>query len=339
MIPHDSPKPRAGRTAALAAALLCLSLPLAAQEDPRHPPEEAPIMSGLAPASAPSGAAGDYPQWHVELVGHRGLSPGFPENTLAAFRNSIELGVNIIEIDLRGTADGEVMILHDDTVDRTTDGTGDVTGLTLEEVKALDAGSWFSDEFAGERIPTYGEVLDLVAGTGVKLLLDIKLSDVLDKERVVRLTEQYGAQLDVILGVRSVEDMREFRALNPNIRTLGFIPSPDAIEEFAAGGVDILRLWPHREGWIYDDRDSPQCQEEVARRRADYEAGRISDPGSRSCLVQRIHDLGLPVWATANADPYEDLDELIRLRVNGILTDLPQVMAVLQDDIAAAHAP
>jgi glycerophosphoryl diester phosphodiesterase len=282
-----------------------------------------------------------YPDWTVVNVGHRGLSPGFPENTLAAFQNSIDIGVDMIELDLRGTADGEVVVIHDETVDRTTDGAGVVTEMTLEEIKSLDAGSWFDPSFAGERVPTYEEVLDLVAGTGVKLLLDIKLSPVLDKERIVRLTEQFGAELDVIVGVRSVEDLREFRALNPNFRTLGFIPEPRAIDKFHRAGVDIIRLWPDNEDddhdWIYDSRDSRRCQAEVRRRQRQYERGRIDDPGSRSCLVQKVHDLGLPVWTTADDRPREELDELIQLRVNGILTDLPLVLAELLADIEAAR--
>lgn len=92
-----------------------------------------------------------------------------------------------IELDLRGTADGAVVVLHDATVDRTTNGHGDVTGLTRREVQALDAGQHAGAAFAGERVPAYEEVLELVKGTGVTLLLDIKISPVLDKARVVRL--------------------------------------------------------------------------------------------------------------------------------------------------------
>ncbi|TPE61556.1 hypothetical protein FJQ54_08165 [Sandaracinobacter neustonicus] len=299
--------------------------------------------------AAPSGHAADYPDWHVELVAHRGRSPDRPENTLAAFRQAIALGVDIIEIDLRMTADGEIVILHDPTVDRTTDGTGDVSTLTLDQVKALDAGGRFDARFAGERIPTYEEVLDLVTGTRVKLLLDIKFQNAGNIEQVVRLTEAHGRQLDVVVGVRSFEHLREFQALNPNIRTLGFITSPDQIEAFASAGVDIIRLWSiteadgsttaaatttrPTENWIYDDRDSPACKAAVARRQHDYETGRRDDPGSRSCLVQKVHDLGLPVWVSAIDAPYADLDELIQLKVNGILTDWPEVMKILSIEI------
>lgn len=289
-------------------------------------------LAGSFPAVAQAPCAPPYPAWRVELVGHRGLSPGFPENTLAAFRSSIALGVDVIELDLRGTADGEVVILHDETLDRTTDGTGPVTALTLAEIKTLDAGSYVDPAFNAERIPTYGEVLELARGTGVKLLLDIKLSEVLNKERIVRLTEQYGATLDVIAGVRSVADLREFRELNPNLRTLGFIPEVTDSDAFVSAGVDMIRLWPD---WIRESRDSADCQADYAARKAAAQSGERSQPGSASCIVEHVHAQGKPVWATADDAPREQLDELIRLRVNGILTDLPEVLAALRDDIEA----
>lgn len=293
------------------------------------------LVSSLATSAAAQPAAQtspEYPAWDVALVGHRGLSPGYPENTLAAFRNSIALGVDVIELDLRGTADGEVVVLHDATLDRTTNGSGPVTALTLAEVKALDAGSYLDPSFSAERVPTYEEVLELARGTGVKLLLDIKLSEVLDKERIVRLTEEYGAALDVIVGVRSVADLREFRALNPNLRTLGFIPEQTDIEAFVQAGVDMIRLWPE---WILADRDSPDCQRSYWLRRKLVYWGKREDAGSPSCLVQKVHDSGRPVWSTAGVAPREELDTLIRLRVNGILTDVPEVLAALLADIEA----
>jgi glycerophosphoryl diester phosphodiesterase len=226
----------------------------------------------------------------VVLVAHRGgITEGHPENTLAAYRHAIKLGVDAIEIDLRATRDGEIVILHDETLDRTTNRKGRVEDYTLAELKQLDAGG-------GQRIPTYMEVLQLVAGTRVKLLLDIKESPKLDKRKVVQLTEQFGAILDTIAGPRTLQDLREFKSLNPNLRTLGFIRSPEEIEAFAAAGVDIIRLWPR---WIQ------------------------ADP----TLVGRVHRLGRSVWTTAGPAPREELVQLIQLGVNGILTDLPELAA------------
>ena len=224
----------------------------------------------------------------VVNVAHRGgIVPGYPENTLTAYRRAISHGVDVIEIDLRGTRDGEVIILHDETLDRTTDGTGKVTDYTLKELKQLDAGG-------GESIPTYEEVLDLVQGTGVKLLLDIKVSPVLDKQKVVRLTEKHRAVLDVIAGVRTLNDLKRFHQLDPNIRTLGFIRRPEDIDDFIAAGVDIIRLWPE---WIRADEG----------------------------IVRKVQGLGRPVWTTAGDASREVLEELIISRVNGILSDFPEM--------------
>jgi glycerophosphoryl diester phosphodiesterase len=82
-----------------------------------------------------------------------------PENTMAAFREAVRLGAHMIELDVRTTKDGHLVILHDETVDRTTNGKGKISELTIDEVKHLDAGSWKSEEFAGEKIPTLGEAL------------------------------------------------------------------------------------------------------------------------------------------------------------------------------------
>lgn len=241
-----------------------------------------------------------WPGWTIVNIAHRGgIIPGYPENTLVAYRNALSLGADVIEIDLRGTKDGEIVILHDETLDRTTDGTGKVTEYSLRELKKLNAGG-------GESIPTYKEVLGLISGSGVKLLLDIKISAILDKSKVVRLTEQHGAVLDVIVGVRNLDDLRQFQQLNPNIRTLGFIGKPEEVDDFVVAGVDIIRLWPE---WIKADKG----------------------------MVRRIQGLGRPVWTTANDAPREELEELIRLGVNGILSDFPEVMADLIVDIKAGR--
>lgn len=234
--------------------------------------------------------------WSVLNIAHRGgIVPGYAENTLAAYRRAISIGVDVIEIDLRGTRDGEVIVLHDETLDRTTDGTGKASDYTLAELRQLDAGS-------GQSIPSYEQVLKLVADSGVKLLLDIKVSPALDKQRVVRLTESHDAILDVIVGARTLADLREFRRLNPNVRTLAFIKRPEDIDEFVAGGVDIIRLWPE---WIRADQD----------------------------IVHKVHELGKPVWTTAGDAPREELEQLVCAGVNGILSDFPELAATVLDGI------
>src|SRR5208282_360917 len=94
------------------------------------------------------------------LIAHRGASGHAPENTLAAFRKAVALGVTFIETDLQVTRDTHLVAIHDDTVNRTTNGHGAVHSLSLDEIRKLDAGSWFGSEFAGERVPTIEELLD-----------------------------------------------------------------------------------------------------------------------------------------------------------------------------------
>ena len=114
------------------------------------------------------------------VQGHRGASGRAPENTLAAFRKAIEFGVDGMEMDLQVTRDGVVVIIHDDTLDRTTNGRGRVTDLRLDEVKQADAGTKFASAFHGERVPTLSEVITLVQASGderVRLNLEIKFGE------------------------------------------------------------------------------------------------------------------------------------------------------------------
>ncbi len=138
---------------------------------------------------------------NVYVAAHRGASTTHPENTMAAFRRAAEVGVDQIETDVRVTKDGHLVLIHDGTVDRTTNGSGKVCEMTLEELRTLDAGSWKGEEFAGERIPLLTEFLEYAREVGVKTL-DIELKetptdigpeiayDVCD--RTLRLLEEYG---------------------------------------------------------------------------------------------------------------------------------------------------
>lgn len=109
------------------------------------------------------------------VTGHRGDRADAPENTMPAFLAAFEDGLRVVETDVQLTVDGEPVLIHDRTVDRTTDGTGAVEDLTLAEILALDAGSWFGPEFAGTRIPRLAEFLDLLAATpGSTALVELK---------------------------------------------------------------------------------------------------------------------------------------------------------------------
>ncbi|MBT3375553.1 MAG: hypothetical protein HN742_23755 [Lentisphaerae bacterium] len=118
----------------------------------------------LAVQAIPPGAAAGAPDAVTKrpaILGHRGALMFAPENTLAAFLLSLATGTDI-ELDVWPTKDGELAVIHDPRVDRTTDAKGNVADLTLAEIKALDAGSWFHPDFAGERIPTLDEALHFI---------------------------------------------------------------------------------------------------------------------------------------------------------------------------------
>lgn len=108
------------------------------------------------------------------VIAHRGASGHAPENTMAAFRRAVALGATFIETDLQLSRDARLVAIHDDTVDRTTNGKGAVHSLTLAELRRLDAGSWFGSEFAGERIPTLDEILAFSKKNDVVFYLELK---------------------------------------------------------------------------------------------------------------------------------------------------------------------
>ena len=109
------------------------------------------------------------------VAGHRGFKAAYPENTLLSFREALKLGVPMLEFDLRLTKDDTLVVLHDETVDRTTDGSGPVSGFTFEALRQLDAGSWFAPAFEGERIPSLAQLCELLRGyPDVLLNVEIK---------------------------------------------------------------------------------------------------------------------------------------------------------------------
>jgi glycerophosphoryl diester phosphodiesterase len=146
---------------------------------------------GLVSALSLSHAGGAEPARPL-IVAHRGLLRHAPENTLANFRACLELRYGF-EFDVQRTKDGQLICIHDDTVDRTTDGQGKVADLTREAMGRLDAGRWFHPDFTGEKVPTVEEVLSLVAEYpehAVLIAADLKADGV--EQEVVRLAEKHA---------------------------------------------------------------------------------------------------------------------------------------------------
>jgi glycerophosphoryl diester phosphodiesterase len=191
-----------------------------------------------------------------QIVAHRGASKERPECTLASLRRAIEVGATAVEVDVRTSKDGHLMILHDNTLDRTTNGTGPIGQKTLAELKQLDAGTWFAKKYRNERIPTLIEVLKVAKGK-IDVLLDLKEQGDEYDRKVIALVQKYGEPKRIIVGVRTVEQAKRFRKLLPPARQLGLIPKPESIDAFAKAGVETIRLWPR---WLTDSALVPRVK-------------------------------------------------------------------------------
>lgn len=151
-------------------------------------------------------------------IAHRGASNFAPENTLAAFLKAQELGADYLECDVHLSKDGELIIIHDDKVDRTTNGTGYVKDFTLAELKELDAGSKFHPSFAGEKIITLNELLEEFYGE-IGLLIEIKKPTSYPgiEEKVVELLSEYKALSGIIVQSFDIESMRKMNEMLPEL--------------------------------------------------------------------------------------------------------------------------
>jgi glycerophosphoryl diester phosphodiesterase len=178
-----------------------------------------------------------------QVVAHRGLLLHAPENTLSNFRACISMRIGF-EFDVARSKDGHLVCMHDDTVDRTTDGTGSVADLTLEELRKLDAGGWFDRRFAGEVVPTVEEIFVLLAqhrGIDVLVAVDLKAAGV--EAEVVRLAAQHRV-LDRLLFIgRTIVDSEvrdRIRGASDAAQTAVVANSPD---EFASAVTTENATW------------------------------------------------------------------------------------------------
>lgn len=152
------------------------------------------------------------------IIAHRGASMHAPENTLAAFHLAALNGADAIELDAKLSADGQVIVLHDQTVSRTTNGSGAANRLSLEAMKELDAGQWFSPEFAGERIPTLAEVFEAV---GDQLFINVELTNYASPRdplpaRVADLVQRSGLEDRVLFSSFNPVNLLRIRSRLPN---------------------------------------------------------------------------------------------------------------------------
>lgn len=153
---------------------------------------------------------------------HRGAAGYYPENTMLAFAKALELGATGIETDVQMTRDGELVLIHDETLQRTAGTPEWVKDLTLAEIKQREAGSWFREEFAGERIPTLEELLDLVRNTDTIVNLELKTGVVLYpgiEQKVLDTVRRFGLSERIIISSFNHYSLVECKKLAPDIRT------------------------------------------------------------------------------------------------------------------------
>ncbi|WP_045521315.1 glycerophosphodiester phosphodiesterase family protein [Neobacillus niacini] len=166
-------------------------------------------------------ALGHYPEntlvQRPVVAAHRGVPSIAPENTMASYRKAYELGADMIETDVQRTKDGKLVIMHDSKVDRTTNGTGYVKDLTLEQIRGLDAGIKFSPEFAGEKVPTFAEYLNEFNGKDVVLLVELKADGI--EKQVMQEIEQAGMIDNVVIQSFNANHIRNTRSLNQEVGT------------------------------------------------------------------------------------------------------------------------
>jgi glycerophosphoryl diester phosphodiesterase len=232
------------------------------------------------------------------IFAHRGASAHAPENTLAAFELALDQNADAIELDVKLSADGYAVVIHDPTVDRTTGTRGRVGDLSFQQLRSLDAGSFFSENYRGEKIPSLEEVFEAV---GKRTLINIELANYTTPhdslvETTCMLVKKFGLQKRVLFSSFFASNLSKARAYLPD--------APRGL--LAVHGV--LGAWARSFGFNFGK----------------YQALHPNVRDVTSQQVQRVHRLNrrIHVW-TVNAA--EDMRRLFHWGVDGIFTDDPQL--------------
>jgi glycerophosphoryl diester phosphodiesterase len=247
----------------------------------------------------------------TRVIAHRGFSAEAPENTLAAIRAAIEVGADMVEIDVTMTADGFAIGLHDEKLDRTTTGKGLPTEWTLAELRKLDAGSWFSPDFSDERIPTLTEELEAVKE---RILINVEIKPEAVEhgvvERVAKLIADQEMHDQVVVSSFSPEALLRIRGVDPAVVTVSLFNKE-----------------------LHTGRDPLEIVTEVGSRGLNISHKRVTPE-----LIERCHRHGIPVGVyTVNDQP--DMRRMIDMGVHSIFTDHPdRLLEVLAENHERAIA-
>ncbi len=240
----------------------------------------------------------------VMVIAHRGFSGAAPENTIAAFKKAIDLGVDMIELDVHLSQDGQVVVIHDDTLNRTTNGKGKVARYTLNELKQLDAGSWFGSQFSEEKIPTLKEVLELVRG---QVLLNIELKE-----------GDLGQYTMKDLADRSLQEVERTGMLN-QVLFASFDPS--AIERIREKNPSISVALIYSKAWSF-------LHEATGGRPIPVLSCRGTVLTQTNASQARQQGIKVLVW-TVNTE--EHMEHFLNMGIDGMITDYPdRLIRILQ---------
>ena len=238
----------------------------------------------------------------VLVVAHRGNSSAAPGNTMPAVEGAWRVGADLVEVDVRMSADDVPVVIHDETVDATTTGSGTVASMTGAQARALDAGSWFSPRFGGHRVPLLAEVAGFLANhRGTDLLLEVKGDLTVPQARAVLATlEAAGMQERTIVQTFWPETIRALRTVDAHVRLgllVGSHVAPEEVMLPLAAEVDAFACNPR-----YDLIER--------------------DPG----VVAAIHAAGMQVyvWTLNEAEQWA---QALSWGVDGIITDRPDRLA------------
>lgn len=252
------------------------------------------------------------------VIAHRGGKGLWPENTTYAFEKAIALGVDMLEMDFHQTADGELVVIHDDSVDRTTDGTGLVGQLTLAQIQSLDAGyRWSADDgatfpFRGQqiRIPTLQQVFETIQQLNpyIRMTIEIKSDKAGVAAQFCQLLRDYKMTRQVIVGSFRDEALTEFRQACPEV------PSSAGKNEarwfFAMQTIFLDRLYSPTAFAL----QVPEY----------YDNLHVLTPG----FIRRAHGRNLEVHAWTINETI-DMQRMLELGVDGIITDFPDILIEL----------
>ncbi len=233
----------------------------------------------------------------VIRIAHRGASGIAPENTLPAFEKALEIGVDAVEMDVYATRDGQVIVMHDGDVQRTTDGSGRISEMDFEQIRRLDAGRWFSDAFREVQVPSLAEVLDRVRTHAIGVV-EIKQPGIVPGVlQAIRDTHTEDEVVVISFSKDVLTDMHHSGAVIPTGLLIGHTDAPSEHDKATQLVQDTRRVGACLLN-IAHSAITPEFAYEVRRR-------------------------GVALW-TWTADAPERMRELVEVGVNGITTNYPE---------------